>query len=170
MSPRVVLIGAPGSGKTTVGRALARTLDVEFMDTDAEIERLSGQSIPDIFIERGESVFRDLETTALRNALESCSGVLALGGGAVLRAENRAMLADHPVVWLEVTLADAADRVGLATSRPVLVGNVRGKLMELLQERTPLYTEVARYRVSTHMKKPSEIADEVHVLLGAHHG
>lgn len=170
MSPRVILIGAPGSGKTTVGRALARELGVDFIDTDAEIEKHAGMSISDIFIERGEASFRDLETDALRTALDTTSGVLSLGGGVILRPENRALLAGHPVVWLEVTLADAADRVGLATSRPVLVGNVRGRLMELLQERTPLYTEVARHRVSTHLKKPSEIAAEVLELLGAHHG
>lgn len=170
MSPRVILIGAPGSGKTTVGRALARELGVEFVDTDAEIEKLAGMSIADIFIERGEAAFRALETEALRSALSEASGVLSLGGGVILRSENRELLMGQPVVWLEVTLADAADRVGLATSRPVLVGNVRGKLMELLQERTPLYAEVARHRVSTHMKKPSEIAVEVRDLLGAHHG
>lgn len=170
MSPRVILIGAPGSGKTTVGRALARELGVEFVDTDAEIEKLAGMSIADIFIERGEAAFRTLETEALRSALSEASGVLSLGGGVILRSENRELLMGQPVVWLEVTLADAADRVGLATSRPVLVGNVRGKLMELLQERTPLYAEVARHRVSTHMKKPSEIAVEVRDLLGAHHG
>lgn len=170
MSPRVILIGAPGSGKTTVGRALARELGVEFVDSDAEIEKLAGMSIADIFIDRGEAAFRDLETAALRTALVEASGVLSLGGGVILRSENRELLTGQPVVWLEVTLADAADRVGLATSRPVLVGNVRGKLMELLQERTPLYMEVARYRVSTHMKKPSEIAAEVRDLVGAHHG
>lgn len=166
----MVLIGAPGSGKTTVGRALARQLDVEFMDTDTEIEQRAGKSIPDIFIEQGEAAFRELETDALRSALSACTGVLSLGGGAVLRPENRALLADQPVVWLEVTLADAADRVGLATSRPVLVGNVRGKMMELLQERTPMYAEVARYRVSTHLKKPSEVVEEVLQLIGIGHG
>ena len=166
----MVLIGAPGSGKTTVGRALARQLDVEFMDTDTEIEQRAGKSIPDIFIEQGEAAFRELETDALRSALSACTGVLSLGGGAVLRPENRALLDDQPVVWLEVTLADAADRVGLATSRPVLVGNVRGKMMELLQERTPMYAEVARYRVSTHLKKPSEVVEEVLQLIGIGHG
>lgn len=169
MSPRVVLIGAPGSGKTTVGRALARDLDVDFLDTDAEIERLAGMSIADIFVEQGEAAFRALETAALESALATSTGVLSLGGGVVLRPENRALLAGQPVVWLEVSLADAADRVGLATSRPVLVGNVRGKLMELLQQRTPLYSEVARYRVSTHQKKPSEVAAEVLAQIGAHH-
>ena len=170
MSPRVILIGAPGSGKTTVGRVLARELAVDFVDTDTEIEKLAGTSISDIFIERGEAAFRELETQVLRHVIANADGVLSLGGGAILRPENRAMLSNQPVVWLEVTLADAADRVGLATSRPVLVGNVRGKLMELLQERTPLYTETARHRVSTHLKKPSEIAAEVLALLGTQHG
>lgn len=163
------MVGAPGSGKTTVGHLLARALDIEFRDTDADIESIAGKSIPDIFIDEGEQGFRDLETEALRRALTECNGVLSLGGGVVLRPENRALLAGQAVVWLEVTLTDAAERVGLATSRPVLLGNVRGRLMELLRERTPLYTEVARYRVSTHMKKPSEIAREIELLLGAAH-
>lgn len=161
-----MLVGAPGSGKTTVGRALARSLGVAFRDTDADIEAASGKRVSDIFLEEGEAGFRDRETDALRAALISCDGVLSLGGGVVMRETNRALLADENVVWLEVTLADAADRVGLATSRPVLLGNVRGRLMELLQERTPLYTEVAKHRVSTHQKKPSEIASEILGLIG----
>lgn len=169
MSPLVVLVGAPGSGKTTVGRLLARSLNVEFRDTDADIEAAAGKSISDIFIDEGEDGFRTLETAALRAALAECDGVLSLGGGVILRAENRAALLEQPVVWLEVTLADAAERVGLATSRPVLMGNVRGRLMELLQERRPLYTEVARHRVATHEKQPSEIAAEIETLLGTEH-
>lgn len=165
----MVLVGAPGSGKTTVGRALARALDVEFRDTDADIEAAAGKHISDIFLDEGESAFRDRETDALRSALETCTGVLSLGGGVVLRETNRELLADHTVVWLEVTLSDAADRVGLATSRPVLLGNVRGRLMELLKERTPLYTSVATHRVSTHGKKPSEIVHEISALLEAAH-
>ena len=161
----MVLVGAPGSGKTTVGRALARSLNVAFRDTDADIEAATGRTISDIFVDEGESGFRDRETDALRTALEECDGVLSLGGGVVLRDTNRALLVDQNVVWLEVTLADAADRVGLATSRPVLLGNVRGRLMELLQERSPLYIEVAKHRISTHQKKPSEIVHEICALL-----
>lgn len=170
MSPRVVLVGAPGSGKTTVGRAVARSLGLEFRDTDADIEAATGRSISELFLDEGESAFRDRETDALRIALDECNGVLSLGGGVVLRDANRELLADHTVVWLEVTLADAADRVGLATSRPVLLGNVRGRLMELLQQRTPLYGQVATHRVSTHLKKPSEIANEIVALLEVAHG
>lgn len=166
----MVLVGAPGSGKSTVGRALARSMGVEFRDTDSDIEAAAGRSIPDLFIDEGEAAFRERETTALRAALQTFDGVLALGGGVVLRPENRAMLVGHDVVWLQVTLADAADRVGLATARPVLLGNVRGRLMELLQERTPLYAEVATRSVSTHMKKPSEVAREIEQMLKVSNG
>lgn len=163
----MVLVGAPGSGKTTVGRALARALGTEFRDTDADVELLAGKSISDIFLEAGEPAFRDLETQALATALIECSGVLALGGGAVLREENRTLLETQPVVWLDVTLADAVERVGLATARPVLVGNVRGRMMELLQQRAPFYAAVAKLRISTHERKPSEIAQDIHDSLGA---
>lgn len=166
----MVLVGAPGSGKSTVGRALARSMGVEFRDTDSDIEAAAGRSIPDLFIDEGEAAFRERETTALRAALQTFDGVLALGGGVVLRPENRVMLVGHDVVWLQVTLADAADRVGLATARPVLLGNVRGRLMELLQERTPLYAEVATHSVSTHMKKPSEVAREIEEMLKVSNG
>lgn len=169
MSPIVVLVGAPGSGKTTVGRAIASALDCEFRDTDADVEQAAGKPIADIFVESGEAAFRELETTILQSAIQESSGVLSLGGGTVLRDENRALLAGQPVVWLDVTLSDAVERVGLATARPVLVGNVRGRMMELLQQRAPMYEAVAMHRVSTHQKKPSEIAQEIVQWLKGQH-
>lgn len=161
MSPRAVLIGAPGAGKTTVGRALAEYWGVAFRDTDDDIVALAGKPIPDIFLEDGEDAFRALESEALRAALGSSDGVLALGGGIVMRAENRQMLEDQPVVWLEVALADAVQRVGLGNSRPLLMGNVRGRLMELLTARTPVYTEVAKVRVRTSQRSVREVVVEI---------
>ena len=153
-----------------MGRAIASALGCEFRDTDADIEQAAGKSIADIFVESGEAVFRDLETATLQAAVTESSGVLSLGGGTVLREENRALLAGQPVVWLDVTLSDAVERVGLATARPVLMGNVRGRMMELLQQRAPMYEAVAMHRVSTHQKKPSEIAQEIVQWVEGRHG
>jgi len=166
MSPKALLVGAPGAGKTTVGKALASRLGVEFRDTDDDIVALAGKPIPDIFVEDGEDAFRALETRALREAIAQSRGVLSLGGGIIMRPENREMLAGQPVVWLEVTLADAVQRVGLGTSRPLLLGNVRGRLLELLTERAPMYEAVSRIRVSTANRSVPEIVDEILTELG----
>jgi shikimate kinase len=170
MSPRAVLVGAPGAGKTTVGKALAGKLGVEFRDTDDDIVALAGKPIADIFVEDGEEHFRALETQVLEAAITGCDGVLSLGGGVVMRAENRALLTGQQVVWLEVTLADAVNRVGLGTSRPLLLGNVRGRLLELLTERTPVYESVAQIRVSTAHQGISQVVREIVSALEESHG
>lgn len=170
MSPKALLVGAPGAGKTTVGKALAHRLGVAFRDTDDDIVALAGKPIPDIFVEDGEEAFRALETSALAAAVSGFDGVLSLGGGVVMREENRRLLAGQTVVWLEVTLADAVQRVGLGTTRPLLLGNVRGRLLELLTERTPVYASVATMRVSTTQRTVSQIVDEIVTTLGETHG
>jgi shikimate kinase len=144
VSPRVVLVGVPGSGKSTVGTLLAELLGVRFRDTDRDIEASQGKSVSDIFVDSGEPVFRALERVAVAAALEEHDGVLALGGGAVLDAGTRALLRERPTVWLQVGAAAGAHRVGLDVPRPVLLGNVRGRLAALVAERAPLYAEVAR--------------------------
>lgn len=159
MSPRVVLVGAPGSGKTTVGLLLATRLGLPFRDTDADVEALTGMPIADLFIEKGEPYFRDLEAEAVRAALASHRGILSLGGGAVIREETQAALVGHPVVYLEVDAAEAARRVGLNTARPLLLGNVRGQLSQLLAQRRPLYEKVAAVTVATVGHSAEEIAD-----------
>lgn len=141
--PLCVLVGAPGAGKSKVGRTLAAELGVPMRDTDRDIESATGRVISDIFTEDGEEAFRALEVAAVRTALAEHTGVLALGGGAVLDPGTRELLADQRVVWLRVGLATAARRTGLSGARPLLVGNVRGRLAQLLAERTPLYEEVA---------------------------
>lgn len=169
MSPKALLVGAPGAGKTTVGKALAHRLEVPFRDTDDDIVALAGKPIPDIFVEDGEDVFRALETQVLTAALTEFDGVLALGGGVVMRPENRELLSGQVVVWLEVTLADAVQRVGLGATRPLLLGNVRGRLLELLTERTPVYASVATMRVSTaHRTVPQIVTEIVDTLAGSH--
>src|SRR4051812_48064016 len=114
MTPVLVLVGAPGAGKTTIGQLVAKQLGVSFRDTDTDIEGSTAKSIADIFITDGEAAFRGLEREAVDTALREHDGVLALGGGAVLDARTRASLADHRVVWLEVSLSEATKRVGLA--------------------------------------------------------
>ncbi|MBW8803609.1 MAG: shikimate kinase [Catenulispora sp. 13_1_20CM_3_70_7] len=160
MSPVVVLVGAPGSGKSTVGRLIADRLGVDFRDSDADIEAAAGQKIADIFVDHGEPYFRALEKAAVKEALAGHDGVLALGGGAVLDAGTRVLLKAHRVVFLDVTLPDAAARVGLNRDRPLLLGNVRGTLMKLMDERRPLYEEVAVLTVRTD-REPEEIAADI---------
>ena len=159
--PLVVLVGPPGSGKTTVGRLLAERRAVDFRDTDADVEASTGETIADLFIEHGEPHFRALEKDAVRRALAEHDGVLALGGGAVLDAGTRSLLAEHTVVFLDVHLADAAGRIGMNRDRPLLLGNPRAQLHRLMEERRPLYDAVATHTVSTDGRTPEEVAEEI---------
>ncbi|KAB1914217.1 shikimate kinase [Micromonospora sp. AMSO31t] len=163
--PVCVLVGAPGSGKTTVGRALAAALGVGFRDTDTDIEQLAGKPIPEIFVDEGEEHFRTLERAAVAAGLASHAGVLALGGGAVLAEDNRAALVGHTVVHLSVELTDAVKRVGLGAGRPLLALNPRATLRHLMEQRRPLYAEVATATVLTDGRTPEEIATEIAALL-----
>jgi shikimate kinase len=159
--PKVVLIGPPGSGKTTVGRALAARLGVDFRDTDSDIEVIAGKSVSDIFVEDGEERFRELERAAVAIALAEHDGVLALGGGAIMAAESRLLLAGHTVVYLQVGLADAVQRVGLGAARPLLVLNPRSQLKKLMDERRPIYEGLATLTAVTDGRDQSEIVDEL---------
>ncbi|MBM7493905.1 shikimate kinase [Micromonospora luteifusca] len=165
MAPVVVLVGVPGCGKTTVGRALAATLGVEFRDTDLDIEQMAGKPIPEIFIDEGEEHFRTLERAAVAAALAAGTGVLALGGGAVLAEETRAALIGHRVVHLSVELPDAVKRVGLGAGRPLLAINPRATLKHLMDQRRPLYAEVATETVVTDGRAPAEVVVEIAALL-----
>ncbi|MDM4718507.1 shikimate kinase [Micromonospora sp. WMMA1363] len=161
MAPVCVLVGAPGSGKTTVGQALAARLGVEFRDTDIDVERMAGKPILEIFVDEGETRFRALERAAVSEALAAGSGVLALGGGAILAAETRAALVGHRVVHLSVELPDAVRRVGLGAGRPLLAINPRATLKHLMEQRRPLYAEVATATVVTDGRDPADIAAEI---------
>ncbi|WP_432905895.1 shikimate kinase [Micromonospora matsumotoense] len=163
--PVCVLVGAPGSGKSTVGAELATLLGVTFRDTDTDIEEMAGKPIPEIFIDEGEAHFRALERAAVLAALTSHAGVLALGGGAILAEENRAALVGHTVVHLSVELPDAVKRVGLGAGRPLLSVNPRATLKYLMDQRRPLYTEVATATVVTDGRVPEELAAEIVALL-----
>ena len=159
--PAAILVGVPGAGKTTVGEALAARLGVAFRDTDADVEASTGRAISDIFVESGEPEFRRLEADAVVAALAEHTGVLALGGGAVLDAGTRASLAGLPVVWLRVGLAAASQRAGLSVARPVLLGNVRSQLKALMDARAPLYEEVAALVLDTDELSADEAVEAI---------
>jgi shikimate kinase len=154
-----------GAGKTTVAELLAEAWDVPVRDTDADVEAAEGRSVSDIFVDSGEEHFRDLEATAVATALAEHDGVLALGGGAVLRPETRELLAGVPVVFLRVGLSEAVKRVGLGVGRPLLLGNVRARIKVLLDERTPVYESVATHVVDTDGRTPDEVAAAVREVL-----
>ena len=157
--PRAVLVGAPGSGKTTVGKLLAKRWGVGFRDTDHDIERATEQTVSDIFVEHGEDHFRDLERAAVADALREHDGVLAVGGGAVMSAQTRDLLRSQAVVHLDVGLASAMRRLEMNRSRPLLVGNVRARWQALADERRPRYLEVAAVSISTDHRTPQEVVD-----------
>ena len=163
----IVLIGPMGAGKTTVAGLIAQRLGVAVRDTDHDVEATAGREISEIFVDDGEAAFRALERAAVAAALATHDGVLALGGGAVLDPDTRDLLTGHDVVFLRVGLSDAVKRVGLGTSRPLLLGNVRGRIKTLLDERTPVYESVATLVVETDGREPQEIADEILTALGA---
>jgi shikimate kinase len=165
--PVLVLVGPPGSGKSTVGKVMARRLGVAFTDADALVEERAGKAISDIFTQDGEPAFRALEREVVAEALGRDCGVLALGGGAVLAPETRQALRGHRVVALTVSLADGMRRTGMSTARPLLAGvNPRATFKALLDARAPLYAEVATVTVDTAKRSANQVATAVLAALG----
>lgn len=159
--PVAVIVGTMGAGKSTVGRLVAEALGVPFLDTDHAIEERAGKAVQEIFVDDGEPAFRALERETVASALATHTGVLALGGGAVLDPATRDLLAGHRVVFLRVGLSDAVKRVGLGAGRPLLLGNVRARVKQLLDERTPVYESLATITVDTDGRTPREVAAEI---------
>jgi shikimate kinase len=162
----LVLVGLPASGKSSVGALLARRLGLPHIDTDALVEQASGRVIAEIFAADGEAGFRDLETAALAEALAGPEAVISVGGGAVLRSENRALLSGHEVIWLDVSVTTATRRAGLTRLRPLLLGDVRAQLERLNAERRPLYAEVADHRIDSNRLNPRQATLEILRLTG----
>jgi shikimate kinase len=165
--PVAILIGPPGAGKSTVGRLLAGLLGAEFLDTDSVVEEEAGKPVSDIFVSDGEATFRDLERAAVARTVTSHPGILALGGGAVMDAGTRRLLDGQRVVYLETGFAAAAHRAGLDAPRPLLMGNPRARMKELLAERLPMYEGLAWFTVTTDDRAPQEIADEIATAITA---
>ncbi|UZI32482.1 shikimate kinase [Streptomyces sp. VB1] len=152
--PLVVLVGPMGVGKSTVGELLAARLGTTYRDTDADVVAAAGKPIAEIFYDEGEEHFRALERRAVEAAVAGHTGVLALGGGAVLDAATRKLLAGRPVAYLSMDVDEAVRRVGLGAARPLLAVNPRRQWRELMDARRPLYEEVARTVVATDEHTP----------------
>lgn len=167
MSAAAVFVGASGAGKTTIGALLAGRLRLAHVDVDAEIERRTGKLIREIFADSGEAFFRDLEREVAVEALAR-PAVVSLGGGAPLDPDIRAALAGLPVVWLQVPVGEAVKRIGLDENRPLLHGaGMRGALIRMLAQRTPVYEAVSTIVVDTAGRGPREVADDVTARLNA---
>jgi|UniRef100_UPI00404AEA8F shikimate kinase len=165
--PSVILIGPPGSGKSSVGKSLAQRLSVSFSDTDTIIENERKKSISDIFIESGEPFFREIERVVVLDRLTEGVGVLSLGGGSVLDDKVQVALrkSPTPIVFLDVSLSSASPRVGFNRDRPLLVGNPRAKWQELMNSRRPIYEDLATFTVVTDELTPSQVSAKIVALL-----
>ena len=167
MPPRVILIGPPGAGKSSVGKSLAKLLNEVFVDTDTVISEREKQSISEIFVDKGELYFRKVEEEVLVYELQNHSGILSLGGGAPLSdiAQNAIRESGAPVVFLDVTLSAAAPRVGFNRDRPLLLGNPRAQWQELMNVRRPVYESLAQHQVLTDKLTPTQAATAIVTLL-----
>ncbi len=166
--PKAVLIGPPGAGKSSVGRQLAKLWDCEIFDSDSEIERISGKKIADIFTDEGEPAFRLIEREVVLKALKDEPGVVALGGGSVLDSAVSDFLqaSSIPVLYLEVSISQAAPRVGFNKERPLLAINPRQQWMQLMEKRRGIYEALATRRFNTDNRKPAEVAREIAAVIG----
>jgi shikimate kinase len=156
----IVLIGPPGAGKSSIGKNLAKRMNRTFIDTDEMVEKRSGKKISEIFLEDGEQQFRALEKESVLEALQQPDSVISLGGGAVLDTDTQAVLREmNRVVYLEVSISNAAPRIGFNRDRPLLLGNPRQQWLALMEHRKPIYESLAKYQVSTDNRKVNEVAE-----------
>ncbi len=163
MTKKIVLIGPPGAGKTSIGKALSKELELAFIDSDAEIERISGKTISEIFVDQGEEVFRKTEVETVTRILAEFEGVVALGGGAPINPEIQKVLlnSEYPVIFIDVSISQAANRIGFNKDRPLLMINPRQQWLHLMSERRPIYEKLATITVSSDNSKPAEVAKTI---------
>ncbi|NKY68243.1 shikimate kinase [Corynebacterium mucifaciens] len=160
-APRVVLVGLPGSGKSTIGRRVASALNLPIVDSDVLIEQGEGKACGEVYAELGEGAFRELEIGYVARALAT-GGVVSLGGGSVVTEEVRALLQRHTVVWIDVSAEEGIRRTADDSTRPVLDGEDREqRYRELVVEREPYYREVATFRVRTDERPPQRVVAEI---------
>jgi shikimate kinase len=160
MLNKIVLIGPPGAGKSSIGKSLAKELSLPFIDSDTEIEKSSGKKISEIFVDDGEPHFRALEVEKVKQLLQDFEGVVSLGGGAPINTEISQILesASYPVIFIDVSIAQAAVRIGFNKDRPLLLINPRQQWMNLMSVRRSVYEKLASDTVSSDSKKPHEVA------------
>ena len=165
--PNLIIIGPPGAGKSSVGRQLGKVMQIPFSDTDKIIEERAGKKITEIFLEEGEPIFREIEREVVLEEIAKEQGILALGGGSILDAEVDKELSrlKSRVIYLEVSISNAAPRVGFNKDRPLLAVNPRQQWMALMEKRRPIYERLAGHKVSTDNKKPSEVVNEIQGLI-----
>jgi len=163
MLKKIVLIGPPGAGKSSIGKSLAKELNLNFIDSDSEIEKISHKKISEIFIEDGEPAFRLLEVDVVRRVLADFDGVISLGGGAPINPEIQEVLQDanYPVVFIDVSIAQAAIRIGFNKDRPLLLVNPRQQWISLMNDRRPIYEKLASQTISSDNQKPHEVAKQI---------
>ncbi len=168
---RVFLVGPMGAGKTTIGRLLAQALRLDFVDSDLVVEERAGADIPWIFDVEGEAGFRDREAKVIADLSQRNSIVLATGGGAVLRPENRqALAARGDVVYLYASLERQVERTARDRNRPLLqVDDPAARLAQLMNERDPLYREIADIVVQTDSEPPRNVAQRLVNMLQENH-
>ena len=162
-SASYILIGPPGSGKSTIGKALSKKLSLAFADTDALIEAEVGMPISQIFIDKGEPWFREVEARIVAREIENIDGVLSLGGGAPLSQPAQAAIkkSDASVLYLDISLSAAAPRVGFNRDRPLLLNNPRAAWQELMEKRRPIYLSLATQVVLVDNLSPKEIVEQI---------
>ncbi|CAB4531459.1 unannotated protein [freshwater metagenome] len=167
MAPKAIFIGPMGSGKSTIGKAVAKSLSLEFRDTDTEIEKAEEMSVSQIFLDKGEDYFRAVEKKVLRQELLSDETVLALGGGAPISIDAQSALRaiSSKVIYLDISLGTVAPRIGFNRDRPLLLSNPRGQWQTLMEERRPIYEAIADFTIDVNHKTEKEVVKEVLAVL-----